>query len=210
MSAPPLTVLAVTPEEDAAIRAAVRAVDDRVLAGPQHVDGLLALLSDPRVSDPIYDLPRPFTRESIARWVDESRQAHERGERILSVTVDEAGEVAGYSCISVWPDRSAAEIAGAARFDRQNAGRGRGGVGNATAFMFETLGVRLIGLTAALDNIRSIKAIDGAGFVRKGERGSVRPDGSVRRSLYWELTREEWRARRHVEAQSRSGAPSGK
>jgi RimJ/RimL family protein N-acetyltransferase len=196
MSAPPVTVLQASPEEEAAIRAAVRAVNDRVLAGPEHVEGLLALLSDPRVSDPIYDLPRPFSRESIAAWVQESRAAHERGERILSVTLDEAGEVAGYSQISVWPERSSAEIAGAARADRQNAGRGRGGVANAAAFMFETLGVRLIGLTAALDNVRSIAAIDGAGFVRMGERESLRPDGVVRRSVYWELTREAWRAGR--------------
>lgn len=196
MSAPPVTVLQASPEEAAAIRNAVRAVNDRVLAGPAHVDGLLTLLSDPRVSDPIYDLPRPFTRESIAAWVQESRAAHERGERLLSVTLDEVGEVAGYSQISVWPDRSSAEIAGAARADRQNAGRGRGGVSNAAAFMFETLGVRLIGLTAALDNVRSIAAIDGAGFVRMGERENVRPDGTVRRSLYWELTREAWRASR--------------
>ncbi len=196
MSAPPVTVLQASPEEEAAIRAAVRAATDRVLAGPAHVDGLLALLSDPRVSDPIYDLPRPFTRESIAAWVQEGQAAHERGERLLSVTLDEAGEVAGYSQISLWPDRSSAEIAGAARADRQNAGRGRGGVSNAAAFMFETLGVRLIGLTAALDNVRSIAAIDGAGFVRMGERETVRPDGTVRRSVYWELTREAWRAGR--------------
>ena len=196
MSAPPVTVLQASPDEEAAIRAAVRAVNDRVLAGPEHVDGLLALLLDPRVSDPIYDLPRPFTRESIARWVEESRAAHARGECILSVTLDEAGEVAGYSRISIWPDRSSAEIAGAARADRQNAGRGRGGVSGAAAFMFETLGVRPIGLTAALDNVRSIAAIDGAGFVRRGERETVRPDGTVRRSLYWELTREAWRAGR--------------
>lgn len=196
MSAPPVTVLQASPEEEAAIRAAVQAVNDRVLAGPEHVDGLLALFLDPRVSDPIYDLPRPFTRESIARWVEESRAAHVRGECILSVTLDEDGEVAGYSRISVWPDRSSAEIAGAARADRQNAGRGRGGVSGAATFMFETLGVRLIGLTAALDNVRSIAAIDGAGFVRMGERETVRPDGTVRRSLYWELTREAWRAGR--------------
>jgi len=196
MSAPPVTVLQASPEEEAAIRAAVRGVNDRVLAGPEHVEGLLALFLDPRVSDPIYDLPRPFTRDSIARWVADSRAAHARGECILSVTLDEAGEVAGYSRISVWPDRSSAEIAGAARADRQNAGRGRGGVSNAAAFMFETLGVRLIGLTAALDNVRSIAAIDGAGFVRRGERETVRPDGTVRRSLYWELTREAWRAGR--------------
>ena len=196
MSAPPVTVLQASPEEEAAIRAAVRAVDDRVLAGLEHVEGLLTLFLDPRVSDPIYDLPRPFSRESIATWVQENRAAHERGECILSVTLDEAGEVAGYSQISVWPDRSSAEIAGAARADRQNAGRGRGGVSNAAAFMFETLGVRLIGLTAALENVRSIAAIDGAGFVRRGERETVRPDGTVRRSLYWELTREAWRAGR--------------
>ncbi|MBU2136972.1 MAG: GNAT family N-acetyltransferase [Alphaproteobacteria bacterium] len=196
MSAPPVTVLQASPEEEAAIRAAVRAVNDRVLAGPEHVEGLLALFLDPRVSDPIYDLPRPFTRDSVARWVADSRAAHDRGECILSVTLDEAGEVAGYARISVWPDRSSAEIAGAARADRQNAGRGRGGVSGAAAFMFETLGVRLIGLTAALDNVRSIAAIDGAGFVRRGERETVRPDGTLRRSLYWELTREAWRAGR--------------
>jgi RimJ/RimL family protein N-acetyltransferase len=196
VSAPPVTVLQASPEEEAAIRAAARAVNDRVLAGPEHVEGLLALFLDPRVSDPIYDLPRPFTRGSVAAWVADSRAAHARGECILSVTLDEAGEVAGYSRITVWPDRSSAEIAGAARADRQNAGRGRGGVSNAAAFMFETLGVRLIGLTAALDNVRSIAAIDGAGFVRRGERETVRPDGSVRRSLYWELTREAWRAGR--------------
>jgi RimJ/RimL family protein N-acetyltransferase len=53
--------------------------------------------------------------------------------------------------------------------------------------------VRLIGLTAGLDNVRSAAAIDGAGFVRMGERESVRPDGSIRRSIYWELTRDQWR-----------------
>ena len=56
----------------------------------------------------------------------------------------------------------------------------------------EQLGVRLIALTAALDNVRSAASIDAAGFRRMGEIDSVRPDGTTRRSLYWELTREEW------------------
>ena len=64
--------------------------------------------------------------------------------------------------------------------------------------MFETLGVRLIGLTAALDNVRSAAAIDGAGFRRMGEVESVRSDGTTRRSLYWELTREEWEKRHRL------------
>lgn len=193
MSAPPITVLTATPDEEAAIRAAVRRSEGRIVAGPEHVDGLLKLLSDPRVSDPIYDLPRPFTRESIAAWVADNEAQRQEGRGILAITLDEAGEVAGYSHFAVWPERASGEIAGARRADLQNSGHGREGVAQSIAWMFETLGLRLIGLTAALDNIRSAKAIDGAGFRRMGERDSVRPDGTVRRSLYWELTRDEWR-----------------
>jgi RimJ/RimL family protein N-acetyltransferase len=192
MSAPPKTVLTATPEEEAAIRAAVRAAEGHLVAGPEHVDGLLALLSDPKVSDPIYDLPRPFTRESVARWVAESEALRQEGRCVLAVTLDEAGQVAGYSRFTVWPERSSAELAGARRADLQNSGAGRRGVAQSIAWMFEGLGVRLICLTAALDNVRSAKAIDGAGFTRMGEVESVRPDGTTRRSLYWELTRDEW------------------
>ena len=61
--------------------------------------------------------------------------------------------------------------------------------------MFDVLGVRLVGLTAALDNIRSQRVIEAAGFIDMGERDSIRPDGTVRRSRYWEMTREAWRSR---------------
>ncbi|MBJ7411713.1 MAG: hypothetical protein JHD15_15290 [Phenylobacterium sp.] len=53
-------------------------------------------------------------------------------------------------------------------------------------------------LTAALDNVRSQKGIDAAGFRRMGEREAVRPDGTTRRSVYWELTRDEWRQRHRL------------
>jgi RimJ/RimL family protein N-acetyltransferase len=198
VSAPPKTVLTATPEEEAAIRAAVRNAQGGTVAGPEHVDGLAALLSDPRVSDPIYDLPRPITRESVAAWVAESEALRQEGRCILGVGLDEAGEVAGYSRFTVWPERSSAEFAGARRADLQNSGAGRQGVARSAAWMFEVLGVRLIGLTAAVDNLRSAKAIDGAGFKRMGEVESVRPDGTVRRSLYWELTRDEWRLRHRL------------
>ncbi len=126
-----------------------------------------------------------------------SEALRQAGECILAVNLDEAGGVAGYSRFTVWPERSSAELAGARRADLQNSGAGRQGVAQSIAWMFETLGVRLIGLTAALDNVRSAAAIDGAGFTRMGEVESVRPDGTTRRSIYWELTRDEWR-RRHV------------
>ena len=198
MSAPPITVLTATPEETAAIMAAVRRAEGRIVAGPEHVEGLLRLLSDPRVSDPIYDLPRPFTPASIAAWVAKCAAEQQDGRGILAVNLDEAGEVAGYSHFAVWPERASGELAGARRADLQNSGQGRSGVAQSIAWMFEILGLRLIGLTAALDNVRSAKAIDGAGFQRMGEVDSVRPDGTTRRSLYWELTREEWRLRHRL------------
>jgi RimJ/RimL family protein N-acetyltransferase len=58
------------------------------------------------------------------------------------------------------------------------------------------LGVELIGLTAAVDNVRSAKLIEAAGFRPMGEREVTRPDGSKRQSLSWEMTREAWE-RRH-------------
>lgn len=192
MSAPPKTVLHASPEEEAAIIAAVRRAEDHVVAGPEHVEGLLKLLSDPKVSDPIYDLPRPFSRESIAKWVADSDALRQQGRCILAVTLDDAGEVAGYSRFSIWPERASGELAGARRADMQNTGGGKVGVARSIAFMFETLGLRLIGLTAALDNVRSAKSIEAAGFRNMGEIESVRPDGTTRRSLYWELSREEW------------------
>lgn len=202
MSAPPKTVIHATEAEAAALRERVRTIDVATL-GPhreraemKHVPGLVTLLADPRVSGPIYDLPRPITHDSVTRWVAENQAQALAGEALLIVTLDEGGEVAGYSRITVWPDRSSAELAGAIRADLQNQGQGGSGMAHTFGWIFETLGVQLMCLTAALDNVRSQKGIDAAGFVRMGEREALRPDGTKRRSVYWELTRDEWR-RRH-------------
>ena len=196
MSAPPKTVLVASPAEEAAIRAAVRGADvsglGRVLAGPEHAEALAELLSDPAVSDPIYDLPRPFTRENVGAWIAACEAARLAGECLLMVSFDETGAVAGYSKVTVWPDRSSAEVGGAVRADRQGSGQGASGAARLFGWVFETLGVRLMGLTAATDNVRSARLIDAVGFTRRGERDSIRPDGTVRRSLYWEMTREAW------------------
>ncbi len=164
----------------------------RALARPEHVAGLLDLLIDPAVSDPIYDLPRPFTAETIAKWIEDCEAQRQRGEGILFVTQDGHGGIAGYSKVTVWPDRSSAELGGALRADRQNSGSGGAGAFHTFGWIFDTLHVRLMCLTAALDNVRSARLIDRAGFVRMGERDSIRADGSIRRSIYWELTREGW------------------
>jgi RimJ/RimL family protein N-acetyltransferase len=158
----------------------------------------VALLCDEQVSGPIYDLPRPITEDSITRWVAESQAQALAGEGLLLVTLDDHGQVSGYSKITVWPDRSAAELAGAVRADLQNRGQGTAGMARSFGWIFETLGVRMMCLTAALDNVRSIKGIDAAGFTRMGEREAIRPDGTTRRSVYWEMTRDQWRKRHRL------------
>jgi RimJ/RimL family protein N-acetyltransferase len=200
MSAPPKTVLTATPEEEQAIREAVRNADPRTLgpgrflAAAAHVNAVLDFLADPAVSDPIYDLPRPFTASSVAAWIGDAEGLRRRGEGLLILTIFPDGMVTGYSKISVWPDRSSAELGGALRANLQNAGAGGAGAAHTIGWIFDALKVRLICLTAALDNIRSAKLIDRMGFKRMGERDAIRPDGSIRRSLYWELTVDEWNA----------------
>ena len=204
MSTPPKTVLHATEEAAEAIRDAVRTADPatlgarRVKADLSHVPGLVALLSDEAVAGPIYDLPRPVDADSVTRWVAEAQAQALAGEGLLIVNLDEAGEVAGYSKITVWPERSSAELAGAMRADLQNSGQGGAGAAHTFGWIFETLGVELIGLTAAIDNVRSAKLIEAAGFTAMGEREVARPDGSVRRSNYWEMTREAWRQRHRL------------
>ncbi len=199
MSAPPKTVLDVDPAEAEAIRVAVRRADPgtldegRVLANAVDAQALTELLSDERVSGPIYDLPRPIDLDSINRWIEVNAAARSRGEGILMVTRDRDGAVSGYSKVTVWPERSAAELAGAIRADRQNSGQGGAGAWRTIHWIFETLGVRLICLTAAMDNIRSARLIEAMGFVRMGERTAVAEDGTQRQSLYWEMTRDAWR-----------------
>lgn len=200
MSAPPKTVLTATLDEEAAIRAAVSAVDPatlgpgRVIAGPQHVEDLVDLLEDPNVSGAIYDLPRPIDSEHVAAWVADYAARRARGEGLLIVVPDFGKGVVSYSQITVWPERASAELAGAVRADLQGGGGGGEGALRVFDWIFHALKVRLICLTAASDNIRSIRLIDHAGFSRMGERDAVRPDGTIRKSLYWEMTRERWEA----------------
>lgn len=203
---PPLTRLDVGPQEEAAIRRAVREADPsalsagRVVARAEHAAGLAALFADPAVSDPIYDLPRPFTEANLGAWVAECERQRQAGEGLLTVNFDTEGQVAGYSHVTVWPDHSAAELAGGSRADLQSQGRGGSGAIATFDWIFETLGVRMMCLTAALDNVRSARLIDRAGFVRMGERDCIRPDGTTRRSLYWELDHETWRRLRRTSA----------
>ncbi len=58
--------------------------------------------------------------------------------------------------------------------------------------MFDVLGLDVICETAALDNTRTARLLDGLGFRRVGQTISTREDGTKRPSLVWEITQAEW------------------
>ncbi|BCW87162.1 hypothetical protein sos41_02890 [Alphaproteobacteria bacterium SO-S41] len=201
MSAPPKTVLTATPEEAAEIREAVRNADPatlaegRAIAGPEHAEDLLELLKDPDVQASIDDLPRPVTVENVRAWIAKFAELREAGNGLLIVVPDFGKGLLSFAEITVWPERASAELAGAMRSDIQGAGAGAEGAARSFQWIFEVLKVRLIGLAAPPENERVAALIDHAGFVRMGEREMEWSDGDIHRTLYWELTRDGWKAR---------------
>lgn len=61
----------------------------------------------------------------------------------------------------------------------------------------DVLGLDLICETAALDNHRTARLLDGIGFERMGETLSKRDDGTTRASLVWKISKEQWGLRHH-------------
>jgi RimJ/RimL family protein N-acetyltransferase len=201
MTALPRTRIPASAQKAAAIREAVRRADfpatgHRRLAGEGDASGFLRLIADPSIGERIYTLPRPATlatvRDFIARHVEERI----RGEGLLICEFDEEGDVEAYNDFRFWPEWAACELGGAIRPDRQGAGRGGAGAAAAFQWLFEKIGVELICETAALDNIRTRKLLERLGFDLIGEIDIELPDGSVRPSLYFELSLDGWRLRR--------------
>lgn len=197
----PLTRIEAAPAKTQAIRAAVRGVafpaeGGRRLAALEDAPAFHNLIADRRVSDPIYTLPKPATLEAARAFIARHIEEHERGEGLLILDFDEAGILAGYHDIQIWPEWAAAELGGAIRPDRQGAGMGGAGAAMAFDWLFGAIGVDLICETAALDNVRTRRLLDHLGFRFMGEIESELPGGGVRPSLYWELERGDWAKRK--------------
>ena len=198
-SAIPLTRNPVPPEKAEAIRAAVRSATHlgsapgaSRLATAGDAAGLFALLSEPRVSGPIYSLPRPLTEASVAEFIDENLANRAAGTGLLFVNAEGSGPVMGYSEIQVWPEWAAGELAGALHPSLHGQGSGGRGAAASFAWMFETLGLDLLCETASLTNTATQRMLDALGFRRMGQIVSTRPDGTTRESLVWEISRAEW------------------
>ena len=199
MSGIPITRRIAPTEKQAAIRSAVtNSSGFRGFAGAsvparaEHAPAFYRLIADPQVHEPIYTLPKPVTPESAAAFIDRHNTERERGEGLLLISFDEAGEASGYQDVQVWPQWAAAELGGAIRPDLQGKGAGGAGAAAAFAWLFDDIGVDLICETAALDNIRTHRLLERIGFERRGEIESALPGGGVRASLAFELSRDQW------------------
>jgi RimJ/RimL family protein N-acetyltransferase len=157
-------------------------------------------LSDPAIHGPIYNLPRPLTVATVRSFIETKLEDRVRGEGLLFLRFDEAGEVIGYSEFGIWPEWGAGDLGGALRADQQGKRAGVAGAKRSFTWMFKSLHLNLIVATGAIDNIRTARMLDGLGFERKGEITNTRPDGTQRRSNVWELARDDWFARYPDEA----------
>lgn len=199
MSDLPYTRQPVKASRQQAIREAVRGVTrlpstaaQSRLARPKDSAALLELFQHPDVHQWIYSLPRPLTLDSVRSFIQEQRQAQAAGQGFLSLNFDEDGRVSGYTEILVWPEWAAGEVGGAIRPDLQNRGQGATGMIATFSWMFETLDLDLICNTTAPDNIRMQTIFRKTGFSHMADTQSRRPDGTMRASQIWEVTRDDW------------------
>jgi RimJ/RimL family protein N-acetyltransferase len=157
---------------------------------------LVGLLGHESIGPRIYTMPSPINEETMATFIEDHLTQRARGEGILFVSFNVAGEATAYFDVELWPQWSVAKFGGAVKAERQ--GRGFGGACGLAAveWCFDQLGVARICETTARDNDRSIRLLSRLGFVQMGEVVSVKPDGSTRPSFYWEMARTDREAAR--------------
>ena len=190
----PKTQIPTTPQQAQAIRNAVRAVThisppygNLDLATTQDTAEILALLMDERVSGDVYTLPRPFSLSSVRAYIKEHQEQARAGDGLLMCSRDGRGQIISLVDFQFWPEYSACEFGGVIAFEHQSKSIGTKGIKQLCAWTHGVIGINLLAMTTSLENIRSQKMLKRLGFTQLGEMESVRPDGGVRRSLYWEL-----------------------
>lgn len=143
-------------------------------------------------------MPNPINADTMRAFIDDHLAQRERGDGILFVSFNPAGEATAYFDVQVWPEWSIAKFGGAVKAERQ--GHGFGGACGLAAvkWCFDQLGVARICETTARDNHRSIRLLSRLGFVQMGEVISIKPDGGTRPSIYWKMSCEDWRNARSL------------
>lgn len=199
MAYPPNTVIAASPEEAEGIRQAVRAVvtvntpyGNYHPSVPADIDALFQLLNDTRVVGPLYTVPKPATRDWIKQWIKMHQEETSNGTGLLMVARNEVGVTTGFVDVQVWPERASAEFGGAISPELQSTSLGTRGAAVLFDWLFREIGIRLIAMTNALDNVRTEKLLRKLGFRRLVDRVCIAANGDERPSMYWELNREDW------------------
>ena len=201
----PITRTYVSSEEAERLRAFVRQAElmnGRIagarVARPEDAAALAGLLAHETIGPRIYTMPNPINAETMAPFINDHLLQRARGDGILFVSFNGQGEATAYFDVELWPQWSIAKFGGAVKAERQ--GRGFGGACGLAAveWCFDQLGVARICETTARDNDRSIRLLSRLGFIQHGEVVAIKPDGSTRPSLYWELEREAWDAARSI------------
>jgi RimJ/RimL family protein N-acetyltransferase len=214
----PKTRIAVPGDEQLRLRDFVRRAEwmnGRIagarVARPDDAEALAGLLAHESIGPRIYTMPNPINTKTMTAFIEDHLAQRERGEGILFVSFNDAGEATAYFDVELWPQWSVAKFGGAVKAERQ--GRGFGGACGLAAveWCFDQLGVARICETTARDNDRSIRLLSRLGFHQLGEVVSRRPDGTTRPSIYWEMERAERyaaRAPKRVEPRAGPASPS--
>lgn len=165
------------------------------IAKPEDAEALAGLLAHETIGPRIYTMPNPINASTMRPFITDHLMQRARGEGVLFVSFNGQGDCTAYFDVELWPQWSIAKFGGAVKAERQ--GRGFGGLCGLAAveWCFDQLGVARICETTARDNDRSIRLLSRLGFVQHGEVISVKPDGTTRPSLYWELERDAWESR---------------
>ncbi len=201
----PKTRTCVSDQEAERLRAFVRQAElmnGRIVgarvARSEDAAALAGLLAHESIGPKIYTMPSPINADTMGAFIADHLMQRARGDGILFVSFNGAGEATAYFDVELWPQWSIAKFGGAVKAERQ--GRGFGGACGLAAveWCFDQLGVARICETTARDNDRSIRLLSRLGFIQKGEVTVIKPDGATRPSLYWELERETWDAARNL------------
>lgn len=201
----PKTRIAVFEDEAQRLRSFVRQAElmnGRIagarVARREDAAALAGLLAHESIGPRIYTMPSPINAETMTAFIEDHLMQRARGDGILFAAFNAQGEATAYFDVELWPQWSVAKFGGAVKVERQ--GRGFGGACGLAAveWCFDQLAVARICETTARDNDRSIRLLSRLGFVQMGEVISVRPDGTTRPSIYWEMSREDWQSARSL------------
>ncbi|MEM9617413.1 MAG: GNAT family protein [Pseudomonadota bacterium] len=138
------------------------------------------------------------------KWIASHNSEAAQGVGLLMLARNEADEPTGFVDLQVWPERASAEFGGGISPDLQSASLGSRGAALLFDWLFREIGIRLIAMTNALDNVRTEKLLLHLGFQRLTDRTCIAADGTERPSMYWELKRENWRSPFHEERPTRN------